>query len=285
MEPALAVRPSRPRRDSGRDPARRSGSLLLRGSPQTGQPAAGVVLEGLRQPRPGRTPRGSAASPAHRIRPAAPGQTGPFSHQVGLCSGQGCSVPAGRLRRPVVSAGRWGLGRSADPARLRARRPRIFTRSTFRCLCQGKVERVGSAGGNRHPFDLLLLIPAKSRTRRTRPRAARPHNLKKWLAAARANPRPRKARTPYPAQTGRRRLPAAETSPGETPGGRAYPAKRRRAARQRRPGGAGTRPAACARSRVAGPGRCPRRSGRSSRPGTTSPAGSPWSGRRGRRGP
>jgi integrase len=39
------------------------------------------------------------------------------------------------------------------------------------------------------------------------------------------------------------------------------------------------------RSRVAGPGPCPRRSGRSSRPGTTSPAGSPWSGRRGRRGP
>ena len=111
--------------------------------------------------------------------------------------------------------------------------------------------------------------------RRGRPRA----RAARWPRGRTRNP-PRDCGGPLSAEATRRRLGLAQ-----------------RVARRTAPGACCTtsaacgsrslvrRRAACARSRAAGPGPCPRRSGRSWRPGTTSRAGSRWSGRRGRRGP
>ena len=128
-----------------------------------------------------------------------------------------------RLRPvPAGSAGRSGLGRSANPAPGgRPAAPGTDPHAFRPCAAAASVRERSHASArrreNRQPFDLLRPIPPKGRTRRIRPPAAAlAPSLTNRLAAAR--PESPAAPGPHPLtqpKSGRRSRPAGGTPPSE----------------------------------------------------------------------
>jgi hypothetical protein len=164
-----------------------------------------------------------------------------------MCLGSGraevlcaCRPPSPAWSAPPAARG-WVGVRTRPP--LGARPGRIFTRSTFCCLWEGKVERVGSAGTKSpsvRPSVVYAYERSNARDLRTSQRSAEP---RKPLASARADlgsAEPAPFTQPKPAGAN----PHAFELPLLIPSKRRTHQIGRPAQRSRRPGGDLTRPGA-----------------------------------------